>query len=110
MDTLSQSASKNDVVAEVIDKVLTQVFGKEATALIYKHMERNYSVKYSEISDNIELFARGLEDFLRSGAEIIERKILEDISLNSRKLRDLQFESADDFDFVTQMKSFVTKS
>jgi len=100
-----QPPSDNDAVLAVIDKVLNQVFGKEATILIFKFMEQNYSLNRSEIGDKIELFAKGLEDFLRSGAAVIERKILEDIYADCNLLRKIELEDVDDeVNFVTQMK------
>lgn len=107
---MEQRCSKNDAVVAIIDKVLNQVFGKEATILIYRYLERKYSLKRGEISDKIELFAEGLEDFLRSGAFAIERKILEDINYNSKMLRRIELESADETSFVTQMKLFMHKA
>lgn len=59
-----QTGNKNDAVLGIIDKVLNQVFGKEATILIYRHLEHSYSLKRNEISEHIDLFAQGLEDFL----------------------------------------------
>lgn len=80
MDKLAQQIiTRDDNLSRIIDRVLTQVFGKQATLLIYKHLERNYSVKRNEVAEKLELFTRGLEDFLKSGANAIERKILEDI-------------------------------
>jgi hypothetical protein len=109
--TIQQTCNKNDAVLGIIDKVLNQVFGKEATSLIYRHLEHNYSLKRSEISDKIELFAQGIEDFLRSGAHVIERKILEDINADSSQLRRVELENVDDeATFVTQMKLLMHKS
>jgi hypothetical protein len=106
--TTQQTCIKNDAVVGIIDNILNQVFGKEATHLIYTHLERNYSLKHSEISDKIELFAQGLEDFLRSGAYVIERKILEDINSNCNLLRRIELENVnDETNFVTQIKSFM---
>jgi hypothetical protein len=111
METLTKQASRNDAIAGVIDKVLTQVFGKEATTLIYRHLECNYAVRRNEIGENIELFTRGLEDFLRSGARVIERKILEDINSDSNLLRRFELENVDDdVNFVTKMRWFMQKT
>lgn len=106
-----QTRNKNDAVLEIIDKVLNQVFGKEATLLIYRHLEHNYSLKRCDISEHIDLFAHGLEDFLRSGAYVIERKILEDINSDSSLLRRIELENVDaEVNFVTQMKMFMHKA
>lgn len=89
---MQQSKATDDKVTKIIDHVLTQIFGKEASTLIYKHLEHNYSVKRSEVGDKLELFAEGLEDFLKSGAFVIERKILEDIWSNYGVVQRLQAE------------------
>jgi hypothetical protein len=106
-----QTSGNNDAVLAIIDKVLNQVFGKEATILIFRYMEHNYSLKRSEISDKIELFAQGLEDFLRSGAYVIERKILEDINSDSNLLRKIELEKVEDeASFVAQMRVFMHRA
>ena len=100
-----QVEAKDDKISKVIDRVLTQIFGKEAALLIYKHLERKYSIKRNELSDKLELFAEGLEDFLKSGASVIEKKILEDIWASYGSVRKLQIERPRSaVSFVTEMK------
>ncbi len=109
--TAQQTLTKNNVVVETIDNILNQVFGREATLLIYMHLERNYSLKHDEIGDKIEVFARGLEDFLESSACIIERKILEDINSNCNLARRTELEDVNDkADFIRQMKPFMHRA
>jgi len=72
-------ARKEDRVFGIIDTVLEQVLGTEAAHLIYEHLERRYSLRRCEISEKIDVFAMGLEDFLKEGAYPIENKILNDI-------------------------------
>jgi hypothetical protein len=104
---IQQTTNKSDAKIErIIDRVLRQVFGEEATLLIYRHLESNYSLKKEEVADRIEIFAAGLEDFLRSGAYVIEQKILEDIYSSYGLLRRIELErERDEFDFVSQIKS-----
>jgi hypothetical protein len=111
VDTITQETRRNDAVLAVIDRVLNQVFGKDATILIYRFLENNYCLKRDEISDNIELFARGLEEFLESGAQAIERKILEDVRSECKLLRRFELENiGGEAGFVTQMKLFMHKA
>jgi hypothetical protein len=106
-----QIERNEDNIFKVIDRVLNQVFGREATLLIYRHLEHNYCLKRNQISERIEIFARGLEDFLRSGAYVVERKILEDVYSNSSFLRRMAVQNVnDEGDFVAQMKWFLHKS
>jgi hypothetical protein len=112
MESITQQINrKEEKISKIIDKVLKQVFGEEATRLIYRHLERNYSLKRSEIAEKIEVFAGGLEEFLRSGAYVIERKILEDIYSNYGLLPKLELERLqEESDFVSQVKSLMREA
>jgi hypothetical protein len=109
METLTQpKKGKEEKITQIIDKVLTQVFGEQATALIFKHLEHNYSLAKDEIGERIDVFATGLEEFLRSGATVIEQKILADIYSSYGLLRRLELEkSQDECDFVSQIRTFI---
>ena len=112
LKTLTKQTNKNeDKVSEIIDRVLKQVFGEEATRLIYRHLENNYSVKRNEIVEKIDLFSKGLEDFLTSGARVIELKILEDLYLSYGSLRRLELErTREEYDFVGQMRTLMREA
>ncbi|MEM2972091.1 MAG: hypothetical protein QW270_06705, partial [Candidatus Bathyarchaeia archaeon] len=75
----NQTTKKENKISKIIDKVLKQVFGEEAALMIYRYLEATYSLKQDEIAEKIDVFAKGLEEFLRSGAYVVEKKILEDI-------------------------------
>ena len=108
---IQQTNKKEDKISKIVDKVLKQVFGEEATHLIYTHLENNYSLKQDEISEKIDVFAKGLEGFLRSGAYVIERKILEDIYSSYGLLRRLEMEKMqEECDFISQMKSIMRRA
>jgi len=111
METLIQQNRTDDRIPRVIDRVLRQVFGEEATHLIYRHLEQNHALKRGDIAEKIDVFAEGLEEFLRSGAYVVEQKILEDIYSNCGLLRRLELEkSQDECDFVGQMKLLMQKA
>jgi hypothetical protein len=99
-----QKNKYDDKVSKAIDNVLRQIFGDEATLLIYKHLENHYSVRQDEIVEKIDAFAKGLEEFLRSGAYAIEKKILENIYSSYGLTHRLEFEGRSTHDFVSQMK------
>jgi len=108
---VEQTNRKEDRISKIIDKVLKHVFGEEATLLIYRYLENNYSLKRDEIAEKIEVFAKGLEEFLSSGAYVIERKILEDIYSSCGLLRRLELERMqEEYDFVSQMKLLMRKA
>ena len=110
-NSAQQTNAKDDRIAKIVDRVLTQIFGREATHLIYKHLERNYCVKRSEVAEKLELFTKGLEDFLKSGAYVIERRILEDIWSSYGSVRKLQLEKPrNGTSFVSEMKILLREA
>ena len=103
METLTRK--KEDTIFKIIDSVLEQVFGEEATLFIYKYLERNYSLRQSEFSEKIDIFAKGLEDCLSTGALAIESKILTDIYSTYGSFRKMESErTAERYDFASQIK------
>jgi hypothetical protein len=112
MESMMQQANKKeDRVCRIIGKVLLQVFGEDAVRLIYGYLEKSYSLKQSEIGEKIDVFAMGLEEFLRSGAYVIERKILDDIYSSYGLLRRLELErSQEECDFASQVKMLMRKA
>ena len=106
--TQQVDAKKSDQVFKIVDNVLRQVFGEKATDLIYQHLEKQYSLQRSEFPAKIELFAKGLEAFLRSGAPLIERKIVADLYATYGMFRRMEAINAhDDYDFAGQVKIFM---
>jgi len=113
MQNITQKTNKKgeDKILKVVDRVLTQVFGKEAAHLIYRYLESNHSLKQDEITEKIDVFAKGLEEFLSSGACVIERKILEDIYSGYGLLRRLELERMQErHDFVGQIRLLRQKA
>ena len=110
-DLVQQPNAKDDKITKIIDRVLTQIFGKEASSLIYKHLERNYSVRRNEVGEKLELFAEGLETFLKSGAYVIERKILDDIWSSYDEVRRVQVEKPRrEGSFVSELKVLLREA
>ena len=109
MDTLCRE--KNDKIFQIIDKVLKQVFGEEATLFIYTYLEQHYSLRQSDFSKRIDVFAKGLEDCLSSGAFAIESKILDDIYTIYGAFNKIDFErKSERYDFASQMKIALRKA
>jgi hypothetical protein len=102
--TTTQKQKSQDKVSEIVDRVLTQIFGKEAALLIFTYLEHNYLIKKNEISEKIDLFAEGLEKFLNSGARVIEKRILEDIYSSCDSIRKLEIARTSEDDFASQVR------
>lgn len=111
MSTINQQTFKeNQRIVKIVDRVLKQIFGNEATRLIYRYLENRYALKPDEIADKIDLFAKGLEEFLRTGAYAIERKILEDIYSSYGLLRRLELEKMRSEDFASQIRMIMRRA
>jgi len=107
---VQQSNQKEDKINKIINNVLVQIFGKEASTMIYKHLEHNYAVKKNEVGEKLELFAQGLENFLKSGAYVIEKKILEDIWSSYDQVQKLQIEKPHRGSFATEIKTLLREA
>ena len=94
----TQQSQKEDKVFEIIDRVLKQVFGENGTRVIYEHLERRHSLSPSDFSEKLDVFAKGLEEFLSSGAYFIENKILNDIIAVYNSQSTLELQIAVDFE------------
>ena len=103
---------QDDKIFQIIDSVLTQVFGEQATRFIYDYLERYYSLPRSDFSEKIDVFAKGLEDCLSSGALAIESKILNDISAVYGSLNTpMSLErTTERYDFANQMKTALHRT
>lgn len=111
METANQTDRKEGKISKIVEKVLVQVFGEEASCLIFRHLECNYALKKGEVGEKIDVFAVGLEEFLRSGAYVVERKILEDIYSSYGLLRRLELEKTqEESDFASQVKQLMRKA
>jgi hypothetical protein len=108
MATLSKK--EEDRVFEVIDRVLKQVFGKDATLLMYQYLERRYSWSQRDFTEKIDAFAKGMEEFLSSGAYAVETKILDGIysGYDVRKAEDKS--SFVERDFASQLRLAMQKA
>jgi hypothetical protein len=65
-----------------VDDSLKDTFGEVATEIIYKHLERNHSLKQEEIPKKLEVFIEGLGKFLNSGVVVVEGLVLEKLCSN----------------------------
>ena len=72
----------NKLLLNAVDDELKQIFGEAATSIIYNHLEINYSLKREEIPEKLEVFIRGLEEFLSSGAHVVEKMVLKKVYLS----------------------------
>ncbi|MFQ6068856.1 MAG: hypothetical protein ACE5KD_04845 [Candidatus Bathyarchaeia archaeon] len=97
-----------DKVSKTIDKVLREIFGHQARLLIYKYIETHYSLRQDEIPEKIDAFAKGLEEYLNSGAHVVETKILEELYSSYGLIQRRELERRrDENDFSSQIRMLM---
>lgn len=71
-----------ELLIKSVDDSLKDTFGEIAADVIYKHLEKKHSLKQEEIPKKLEVFVEGLEEFLSSGATVIEGMVLKKLCSN----------------------------
>lgn len=66
----------SDLLSDVVDETLREVFREEGTNIIYGYMKNEYHLKLEEVAAKPEVFSVGLETLLGSGGPVIEKIIL----------------------------------
>jgi hypothetical protein len=69
-----------DSINKIIDNVITEVFGKKGALYIYKYIKDAYQLAPNQFSDKLDVFSKGLEDCLSTGAIPVQTRILHAIS------------------------------
>jgi hypothetical protein len=75
------SQNKQYQTLQVIDNVLNQILGQEATQIIYKYLESTYHIQKHEIIEKLDSFNCALEEYLGAGATIIEKVIMQSLEI-----------------------------
>jgi len=76
----------DELLLETVDDTISQVFGKYASELIYRLMERHVFLKREEVGEKFEVFYAYLERLLGSeGAQIIQATSLKRLCLKLRR-------------------------
>ncbi len=101
-----QEDTYDNVILKGIDRVLGQIFGDEAKILIYKYLEAHYALRQDEITEKLDVFTKGLEEYLHTGAYVVEAKILEEIGASYGVVQKPRLENVtDENNFLSQVKT-----
>jgi len=90
----------DELLLEVVDATMKQVFGEIGAKVIYSYLENNPHLKREEIAEKPEVFSTGVKKLLGSGASVIERLILKNLY---RKLG-FRFEAKEGYEFSDYIK------
>jgi len=95
---------------KTVDDVLNQIFGQAATRIIYNHLEKNNSLTPEKFPKKLDAFVRSLENFLDSGALVVEGIILKHL-YSSYGLEFKKIEKGRSFvDYIIQLKRTVNET
>ncbi len=70
-----------EILNQVVEKVLHQILGEDATEILYEYLANNHSLQRHQVAENFDSFTRALEQYLGSGAEALERLIAQSFEL-----------------------------
>lgn len=89
---------------KIIDDVLVEVFSENAASIIYGYLEKNYYLKRQNITRNLHDFIKGLNEFLGSGARMIQIMILKELYSNFGFKFEQVNERRDFVDYVNELR------
>lgn len=70
-----------EVLNRVVENVLCQILGQDATQIVYNYLESRHSLKKYQIAENFDSFNHALEQYFGSGAAVLERAITQSFEL-----------------------------
>jgi len=79
LECAQKMESLEDLLLQVTDKTLNQIFREEGASVIYDFLENESRLKREDISSKTEAFSAGLRKLLGSGAPVIEKLILKNL-------------------------------
>ena len=104
---LKKTDKYEEMLNKAVDKTLNRVFGSTATDIIYIHLENNYSIKKNEIAEKLESFSQAMQEYLNSGAAVVEREILESFYAGLGLYQRVELEGSRDNEFVERLRTLM---
>ncbi len=110
---IQQSLKKTDKYEEMlitaVDRALNRIFGSTATIIIYTHLESNYSIKKNEIAEKLEGFSQAMQEYLNSGAAVIEKEILESFYSGLGLHQLVELEGSRNTEFIERLRTIMPR-
>jgi hypothetical protein len=101
-----RTESLDDLLLNVIDETLKHVFKEPSAKVIYDYLGKQCHLKREEIVEKPEVFSAGLKRLLKSGAVVIEKMILKNLS---SKLQ-LKYEEKEGYEFSDYLKELTERN
>lgn len=71
----------DDLILEIVESVLTEIFGVASTRLMLQTIEKRYHLEVQEIPQEPRVFSHALRSILGKNHQVIEDLILENLCL-----------------------------
>jgi hypothetical protein len=97
---ISKKPEVDDLLHNVIDETMRQIFNEAGTKVIYDYLMYNHHLKLEEFAEKPEVFSAGLEKLMGSGAKVIEILVLK----NFYSELGLEFEEKKAYEFSDYIK------
>lgn len=96
-----------EMLNKAVDKTLNRVFGTTATNVIYTYLEQNYSIRKNEIAENLESFSQAMQEYLNSGATVVQKEILESFYSGLGLFQHVELGENTDNEFVERLRTLI---
>jgi hypothetical protein len=97
---LCTTGAVDDLLVEVVDETLREVFREEGAKVIYTFIKNSCHLRREEIAEKPKVFSSGLEELLGSAAQVIERLILDNLYSRLR----LEYKEMEGYEFSDYAK------
>lgn len=105
--TVKKTDKYEEMLNKAVDKTLNRVFGSTAAHIIYTHLENNYSIKKNEIAEKLESFSQALQEYLNTGATVVEKEILESFYSGLGLFQRIELEGNGNDEFVERLRTLM---
>jgi hypothetical protein len=89
---------------KTVDGELKQIFGENATQVIYNYLKHDHRIEPEQIPKKIDVFFEGLHNFLGSGASVVEQTVLKKLHLNYGR----RYHTKEGYNFVDYIAELKT--
>lgn len=105
--TVRKTERYEELLNEAVEKTFHRVFGPTATSVIYTHLESNYAIKKNEVADKLESFNQAMQEYLNSGATVVEKEILESFYSGLGLFQRVELEGSKNNEFCERLRTLM---
>jgi hypothetical protein len=106
--TMKSPAKYEELLNKAVEKTLTKVFGATAKNTIYTYLETSHFIKKTEIARKLETFSQAMQEYLNTGAVVVEKEILESFYSGLGLYQRVELERPGNIEFVERLRTLMT--